>query len=150
MIRIRGSYAEIAMPFTGEIPHGMLLWLDEDLIKEWWNLSDVKIEPRPGGIFYLRWGRAAHKQAHAMYGIMDRIDVEANSFSVSKIIYVTGEGKMTDLHLDVSFVKISELSSIIRFRLSHQFDHHTTALFKRVVMLSWPGTFRRFKEFAEV
>ena len=149
LIHFSDKYAEIEMPFRGTVTNGMLLWLDEHLLKQWWKLSDAKVELQSGGMFYLRWSGREDKGNHAIFGILDEIDSEANSFKVKKIIYVTGTTKFSGLELHVSFSNHGGNDSAIKLRLSHLFDPYTRNLFDKSVLLSWPPTFSLFRKFVE-
>jgi hypothetical protein len=150
LIRLGDNFAEMEMPFRGTATNGMLLWLDEHLLKQWWKLSDAKVEPEREGMFYLRWSADEDRKNHAvLYGILDEIDTEANFFKVKKIIYVIGKIKLSGLELHVSFNKYPGTDSAIKTRLSHSFDPHMKTLFDKSVLLSWPQTFGLFRKFVE-
>lgn len=148
LIQITDTYAELEMTYHGTVLNGMLLWLDEHLIKEWWKLSDAKIEPVKGGIFYLRWS-SERKGTHVFYGVMDEVNTEDCFFKVSKIIYINNEDKMGQLDLHICFKECPEKQSVIKIRLSHTFDPVSKIVFDKGVLLSWPRTFDLFKKFVE-
>ncbi|HEY6502821.1 MAG TPA: SRPBCC domain-containing protein [Chitinophagaceae bacterium] len=149
MIRFGDNYAEIEMPYRGSTMNGMLLWLDEHLIKQWWNLSEAKIEPKTGGVFYLRWPVKEDRGSRVIYGILDELDTEAGSFSVKKIIYMNDGTKMSGFVLEVLFIRYSESNSAIKVRLSHPLDSSTKVFFDKSVLKSWPGALALFRKFVE-
>jgi hypothetical protein len=149
LINIADTYAEIEMPFQGTAVNGMLLWLDENLMKKWCQLNDARIDPQPGGMFYLTWTTTKKKENHAVFGVIDEINTETNSFKVTKIICVTDESKLTGLELNVSFGEEMGKNSSIKVRLTHNFDPYIKLTFDRSVQSNWPKTFNLFKEFIE-
>jgi hypothetical protein len=149
LIHISDKYAEIEMPFRGTAVKGMLLWLDENLMKKWCHLTDAKIDPQPGGMFYLAWTNPEMKDSHAVIGVIDEINTDNNSFKVTKLICVTDEGKMSGLEMDVSFAKEMAKGSSIRLRVSHNYDPYMKLNFDKAVQSNWPETFRLFKKFIE-
>jgi hypothetical protein len=55
-------------------------------LEQLWKLSDVKIDPESGVMFYLRQLDNEDNGSDAIFRILDEIDIEANSFKVKKII----------------------------------------------------------------
>lgn len=149
LIHITDTYAEIEMPFRGTAVNGMLLWLDENLMKQWCNLSYVKIEPQPGGMFYLTWAGKEIHEDRTVYGVIDEIDTERNSFKIKKVICVLDEQKLSGLEIEVSFSKDIEKCSSVKMRVSHSFDRYIKPTFDKAVEDNWPKTFSLFKEFIE-
>lgn len=137
------------MPYRGTAVNGMLLWLDENLLKKWCQLSDAKIDPQPGGIFYLTWtGKQMHED-WTVYGVIEKIDTEANSFKVTKLMCVLDQNKLEGLEMNVSFSKEQNKCSAIKLRVSHKFDTNSKDSFDKAVANNWPTTFTLFKEFIE-
>jgi uncharacterized protein YndB with AHSA1/START domain len=149
LIQISDTYAEIEMPFYGTAVNGMLLWLDETLIKQWWKATDAKIDPQPGGMFYMTWANTRSNKNQTVYGVIDDINTENNSFKITKVIYITDEDKMTGMELNISFSKEVGKRSVIKLRLSHNFDPYMKHSFDKVVGVAWPRMFGMFKEFIE-
>ncbi len=147
-IRLANTSAAIELPYNGTVTCGMLACLDETSLRKWWKLSAIKIEPEPGGIFYVQWP-ATSKGAHVIYGVMESIDTETNAFSVNKMIFVHNEEKITGLELAVSFLIVSASQSLICVKVNHQFEEYTKLVFDKAVMQLWPVTFRKFKKFVE-
>lgn len=138
------------MPYRGTAVNGMLLWLDENLLKQWCQLTDAKIDPQPGGMFYLTWtdDNQMH-QNRTVYGIIDEIDTETNSFKVTRIICVLDENKLDGLEMNVSFAREKDKCSAIKLRVSHKLDPYMKVSFDDAVTHNWPKTFSLFKEFIE-
>ena len=149
LIRISDTYAEIEMPFHGTAVNGMLLWLDETLIKQWWRATDARIDPQPGGMFYMTWALPQNDKNKTIYGVIDDINTEDNCFKITKVIYLTDEDKLTNMEMNVSFRKEIGKRSTIKLRLSHNFDPYMKHSFDKAIVIAWPRMFGLFKEFIE-
>jgi hypothetical protein len=137
------------MPYRGTAVNGMLLWLDENLLKKWCKLSDAKIDPQPGGMFYLTLRGKHIREDWTVFGVIEIIDTEANSFKVTKLMCVLDENKLDGLEMSVSFSEEQNKCSAIKLRVSHTFDPNSKDSFDKAVANNWPTTFTLFKEFIE-
>lgn len=148
-IEYTGSDARINLTYKGTPASGMLAWLDTTELTKWWKADSAIVEPFPGGMFYLTWAEHQSSKQHAIYGIMEKVDVENNIIEISKIMYISPMGKMGHLHLYIQFESLNLNESKMQLIHTHNYTGQTLKLYVAAVEASWPKTFHLLKKHLE-
>jgi hypothetical protein len=149
LIEYTGSDARISLTYKGTPAAGMLAWLDSTELTKWWKADSAIVEPFPGGMFYLTWSEHLSSKQHAVYGIMEQVDVENNIIQISKIMYISPVGKMGHLHLHIHFETVNLNESRMQLIHTHNYTGQTLKLYVASVKASWPKTFSLLKKHLE-
>jgi uncharacterized protein YndB with AHSA1/START domain len=143
------DYARGAIQYKGVPTNGMLAWIDADAIKKWWCANTSKFEPLPGGLFYLAWDHPTKKDKEVIYGVVENIDAEKNTIDVGRIIYISANNKLENIHLHVAFQQVDEFFAEMVVTHNHKFSGQVKAAYEEVVQQNWPMLFEKIKDYLE-
>ena len=148
MIQTDSNSARIEFKYRGNPETGMLAWLDSSELMHWWKAESAVVEPFHGGMFYLSWGEHSITSQHAIYGVVEKVDIPNNVIEVSKIMYISPAGKMGHLHMHIRFEQIGEETKMTLVH-THSYSGRSLLLYNAAVYSSWPQTFGLLKKHLE-
>ncbi len=134
------DFARADLTYKGTPASGMLAWLDNNQIKNWWRADSAIIEPAQGGMFYINWEPNGNDPERAIYGIINSIDAENHYFSVNKILCITPYGKLNNIFLDVSFYALEGGHTHMRLLQKHKMTGEIKRRYETAVQDTWPGS----------
>ena len=149
LIQTGENFAQISFTYSGTPEAGMLAWLDSDEMKTWWRADNVIIEPYPSGMFYISWDEKYESRQHAVYGVIDGLDVENHCIKISKLFYMGPAVKIGPTHLHIELQNRG--NGYTRFWMLHTHPHQDQLqkLYNASVYASWPKSFSLLKKYLE-
>jgi Activator of Hsp90 ATPase homolog 1-like protein len=148
-INIDKGRASFSFDFKGTSQNGMLAYLDETTLKQWWKADIVNIEPILNGLFYISWGNRASQHEHVLYGVITKLDVREYVIEISKVLYIHPNGKMENIKLTIQFKDLAPNICNIHLVQQHNFTGNAKKEHDNIVVKSWPVSMALLKSFLE-
>jgi hypothetical protein len=143
------DFAEADLTYKGTPSRGMLAWLDNNQLKNWWKANSAIIEPAEGGMFYINWEPTSNDPEFAIYGIIHSIDAENHRFAINKVLCISPYGKLTNIFFEVSFHVLEGGYSSMKLVQKHNMTGENKRRYDTAVNDTWPRSLTMLKQFLE-
>jgi hypothetical protein len=147
-IRFEEQRAVAKLVYKGRPAEGLLAWIDNERVTDWWQLDFVDIDPEPGGVYFLGWGgNGMDMPSMAVYGVVSLVDAEDNTFLVKHIYYNTPDGKLGPIDMKIHVTDKGDGFSELTLEQQHNFAGQMKEQYEQYVTQDWPKVFHLLEKY---